>query len=213
MAADPHDRTLSFYEHHAEQFFEGTVKINMAVLYRPFLEYMPPYAHILDAGCGSGRDACYFARRGYRVTAFDYSPSLVKMATRLTGQKVLRLSFQNLDFDNQYDGVWACSSLIHVPMDEMDDVLSRISRALKTNGILYGSFRYGAGEYDRNGRFFLDMDEEGFDEILKSHPELQILRYWQTSDLRPDRADEKWLNLLARKTKPAEGYDRGIVNG
>ncbi|MEJ2638006.1 MAG: class I SAM-dependent methyltransferase [Desulfosarcinaceae bacterium] len=205
MTADPHDRTLAFYEHHAEQFFDGTVNINMTVLYRPFLEYMPPYAHILDAGCGSGRDTWYFAKRGYRVTAFDYSPSLVKMATRLTGQEVLRRTFQNLDFDNQFDGVWACSSLIHVPMDEMHAVLSRISRAMKTNGILYGSFRYGAGEYDRDGRFFIDMDEAGVDELLKRHPELQILRYWRTSDLRADRADEKWLNLLARKTKPAEG--------
>ena len=120
MTSDLNDRTLAFYEHNAEQFYEGTVNINMTVLYRSFVEYMPPYAHILDAGCGSGRDALYFAERGYRVTAFDYAPSLVRMASKLTGQEVLELSFQELDFDNQFDGDWACSSLIHVPLDMMD---------------------------------------------------------------------------------------------
>ena len=58
------DSTLNYYESNAKKFFEGTVNINMTVLYRPFLAYMPPYASILDAGCGSGRDTLNFASRG-----------------------------------------------------------------------------------------------------------------------------------------------------
>ena len=168
------------------------------------MEYMPPYASILDAGCGSGRDTLYFAQRGYRVTAFDYSPTIVKLASKLAGQEVLQLSFQDLEFENQFDGVWACSSLLHIPIAEMNNVLIKLSKSMKVNGVLYTSFKYGTGEHDRNGRLFVDLDEEGFDELIKVHPELTVIRYWQTSDLRPKREKEKWLNLLVRKTKPTK---------
>ena len=85
------DTTLAFYEGNAKQYYDGTVNTNMTMLYTPFLRYMPTYAFILDAGCGSGRDTLYFSSRGYQVVAFDYSPALVKLATKLTGQEVLNL--------------------------------------------------------------------------------------------------------------------------
>lgn len=198
------DTTLAFYEGNAHKFFNGTVHLNMTVLYTPFLTYMPPAAAILDAGCGSGRDTRYFAERGYKVTAFDYSPALVRLASKLTGQEVLRQSFQELDFRNRFNGVWACSSLIHVPQKELRDVLSRLGRSLKVDGVLYASFRYGTGEHIRDGRLFVDLDEAGFEGLIEGYPELAILRCWKSSDLRPDRADFKWLNVLVRKIKPTE---------
>jgi len=77
----------------------------MTGLYVPFLSYLRPYASILDAGCGSGRDTLYLTSRGYRVTAFDYSPEMVKLAAKLTGQEILQLSFQDIEFNSQFDGV------------------------------------------------------------------------------------------------------------
>lgn len=196
--------TFIFYEENAKEYYQDTVNINMAVLYAPFIGYMPPYASILDAGCGSGRDTLYFANRGFRVIAFDYSPTLVKLASKMTGQEVLELSFQDLDYEDQFDGVWACSSLLHVPMDEHHDVFSRLSRSMKVNGILYASYRYGTGEHLRDSRIFVDFNKHGFDELIKVHPELTVMRYWQTSGLRPGREDEKWFNILVRKTKVIE---------
>ena len=198
------DETFAFYEDNAREFYLDTVNINMAVLYTPFIGYMPPYAWILDAGCGSGRDALYFANKGFRVTAFDTSPALVKLASKLTGQQVLELSFQELDFENQFDGIWACSSLFHVPMDEHHDVLARLSRAMKVNGIMYISYKYGAGEHYRDGRLFVDFNEDGFDKLIHTHPDLTVLRYWKTNDLRSGREKEKWLNILVRKTRSVE---------
>ena len=195
------DTTLAYYEKHAKRFFVGTVDINMTMLHAPFRSYMPPYASILDAGCGSGRDTLYFASRGYQVTAFDYSPALVKLATKLTGQEVLNLSFQDLEFEDQFNGIWACSSLMHVPLNELHDAIFKLSRSMKVDGILYTSFKYGNGEHDRNGRLFVDLDEDGCDELIQQHPELAVIRYWKTSDLRPGRENEKWLNLLVRKAR------------
>lgn len=195
------DTTLAYYEANAKQVYDGTVKINMTLLYSPFLTYMPSYAAILDAGCGSGRDTLFFSKRGYRVTAFDYSPILVKMASKLTGQEVLNLSFQDLGFENQFNGVWACSSLMHVPSNELRDIIHRLSRSLKVDGVMYASFKYGAGEHIRNGRFFVDLDEAGFNGLIEWHRELSMIRCWKSSDLRPGRQNEKWLNVLVRKNK------------
>lgn len=198
------NETFTFYEENAKEFYLDTVNVNMAVLYAPFVGYMPPYAWILDAGCGSGRDTLFFAKKGFRVTAFDFSPALVKLASKLTGQEVLELSFQKLDFENQFDGMWACSSLIHVPKKEHPDVLSRLSRSMKINGIMYISYPYGTGEHHRNGRFVVELNEDGFSELIEAHPELTVMRYWKTPDMRPGREKEKWLNILIRKTKAAD---------
>lgn len=186
----------------------GLDEVRNVNFYRPkskleqYSELIEPYASILDAGCGSGRGAFYFSGKGYRVTVFDYSPPMVKQATKLTGSKALQLSFQDLTFENQFDGVWACSSLLHFPMDEMHDAIYRLSRSMKIDGVLYASFKYGKGEYNRNGRFCVDLYEEGADDLIGQHPELTAIRYWQTSDLRPGREKEKWMNLLVRKTRP-----------
>jgi SAM-dependent methyltransferase len=151
MTTDP-DATYDWYESNAKKYFAATIDINMTTLSVPFLSYMRPNASILDAGCGSGRDTVYFNGRGYHVTAFDYSTAIMKLATKLTGQEVLQLSFQELRFENQFNGVWACSSLLHVPMDEMHDAIYRLSRSMKIDGVLYASFKYGKGERNRNGR-------------------------------------------------------------
>ncbi len=206
MATEPEhtDTTLAYYEENAHQFYTGTVDLNMTVLYAPFLTYMPPAASILDAGCGSGRDTRYFVRRGYKVTAFDYSPAMVKLAARLTGQEILQLAFEALDFEDRFHGIWACSSLIHVPKQALREVISRLSRSMRVDGVLYASFKYGAGEHvHEDGRRFVDLDEKGVEALIAWHPELSILRCWKSTDLRPDRPDDKWLNVLVRKIKPA----------
>ena len=61
--------TQSYYEQNAEQFFADTVEVDMSALYARFLESIPAGGSILDAGCGSGRDAKAFALRGYRAAA------------------------------------------------------------------------------------------------------------------------------------------------
>ena len=95
---DIKDTTIAYYEANARPYFTSTVGINMTVLYVPFLTYMRSCAAILDAGCGSGRDALYFANKGYRVTAIDNSPTQVKMAAKLTGLNILELAFQDMSF-------------------------------------------------------------------------------------------------------------------
>ena len=197
--SDPTESTLNYYQTNSESFIENTVNVDVNDLYRPFLENMPSTGKILDAGCGSGRDSKFFLEKGFSVVAFDNSPNMVRHAAELTGQEVLLMSFEDIEFKDNFDGIWACASVLHVPEDNISGVLSKFTDALKDDGILYTSFKYGDKEQIRNGRFFADYTEERFDQLLTAIPKLELIQYWKTSDLRPGRSEEKWLNILLRK--------------
>jgi SAM-dependent methyltransferase len=194
--SDPTSQTIAYYDGSAEAFAEDTLAVDMSDLYQPFLAVMPDGAHILDAGCGPGRDAAAFARRGYRVTAFDASTAMAAMATSRIGAPVAVLRFDEIDYEQMFDAIWACASLLHVPMADLPGILQRLWRALKPGGILYASFRYGNEEQMRGGRWFTDLDETSVHGLLGAG--WTIVRVWRTSDRRPHR-HEQWMNILARR--------------
>ena len=196
---DPQKDTLEYYQSNAKKFFDETVSIDLTDLYLPFLERLPETGMILDAGCGSGRDTRFFLRQGFEVVAFDNSPEMVKLASDFTGQDCLLLSFDDIRFENRFDGVWACASLLHVPRRNMITVLNRLCTALKHGGILYTSFKYGHDEVFKNGRLFSNFDEASFNAVLSDQKQLNMVKFWKTSDVRPGREQEKWLNVLLKK--------------
>lgn len=149
--------------------------------------------------CGSGRDTKYFLEQGCKVTAIDGSQELCKLASEYTGIPVKHMLFQNLDEKEAYDGIWACSSILHVPANELRDIIKKMANALRAHGIIYTSFKYGTFEGKRNGRYFTDMTEETFAKLIQDMDELKIEEQWITSDVRPGRGEEKWLNLILRK--------------
>ena len=165
-----------------------------------FLQLLDSQSSILDFGCGSGRDTKYFLEKGYHVTATDGSAELCKLASAFTGIEVKEMLFQELDDINKYDGIWACSSILHLPKKELFPVLRKMCIALKSAGVIYSSFKYGDFEGERNGRYFTDFTEDTFRDFIKDIPELTIEDHWITSDVRPGRGNEKWLNLIIRKS-------------
>lgn len=192
-----------YYDQNARTFAEETLTVDMTPLYSRFLPLLPPASHILDAGCGSGRDARAFSVMGYSVTAFDTSPTLAALASNHLGAPVEVLCFQEIDWRECFDGIWACASLLHVPEAELADAVSRLSTALKPAGVLYASFKYGRGERDHNGRRFTDLDESGLVRLMDRVGGLTTIDTWITGDLRPGRESERWLNALLRKTGQA----------
>jgi SAM-dependent methyltransferase len=194
------EMTRSYYDEHAQEFFDQTVSVNMEALYAPFLDRMLACAHILDAGCGSGRDTLHFLKLGYKVTAFDASQELAKLASRLTGQDVLNLRFDQIEFDNIFDGIWACASLLHVSRRDLGAVLNRLTRALKPQGVIFASFKLRDQEWEENGRFFNGYNLDSFELLLRGHPNLAASALWVSEDVRPARKGEKWMNALLRRT-------------
>jgi len=191
--------TIRFYDDHADEYVSGTVNVDMESLYRPFLSILPNSATVLDAGCGSGRDARAFLDRGYQVTAIDASAQMVKATTRLTGHPAEQLRFQKMEFQGEFDAVWACASVLHVPLAELDDVLSRFFIALRPRGTFYLSFKEGKGERTERGRHFTDFTANSLRTKLEQQSSVSVLRIWTTNDLRLDRSETRWVNALVRK--------------
>ena len=197
------DITLGYYAEHAQDFVSSTVDVEFASMYRPFEELLAAGARVLDFGCGSGRDAKHFSDAGYCVTAVDGSPELCAAASELTGLPVRQMLFQDLDEVDAYDGIWACSSILHLPKAELLDVLNRMAAAVVDGGVVYTSFKYGDFEGLRHGRYFTNFTEESFAEFVAQVPLLALERVWVTGDVRPGRGDERWLNLILRKAGDA----------
>lgn len=192
-------KTLSYYNQNAVQFAEGTISVDFSATQEKFAGLLKPDAYILDLGCGSGRDTKYFLSRGFRVDATDGSVEMCRLASAYTGIPVKQMLFSELSAVGAYDGIWACSSILHLPKTELKDVLQKIGRALKPGGVLYTSFKYGTFEGERNGRYFTDFTEETYPAFAEDIITLRIEEFWLTGDVRPGRGDEKWLNLIMRR--------------
>ena len=191
--------TIDYYNLNAENFIESTQNVDMYLAQDRFLRLLDENASILDFGCGSGRDTRYFLDKGYQVTATDGSAELCRRASVFTGIEVKEMMFEELDEIDTYDGIWACSSILHLPKIELLPVICKMCMALKDSGVIYTSFKYSDFEGVRNGRYFTDFTEDSFKEFIAKIPELTIEDYWITDDVRAGRSDEKWLNLILRK--------------
>jgi SAM-dependent methyltransferase len=192
------DPTIKYYDDHAEEFRQQTETVPMEHLYAPFLVHIPDGGRILDAGCGVGRDSKAFLDRGYDVVSFDASETMVALTTALTGRPALRLRFQDVDFREEFDGIWACASLLHVSRNNIGVSLRRLIAALKRGGVIYASFKHGCGERVAGGRLFNDYNEADLAALITNFPELSVVDVWGTQDSRPNRSNERWLNMLAR---------------
>ena len=193
------DPTIDYYNLNAENFIESTQNVDMHQAQDRFLRLLDENASILDFGCGSVRDTKYFLDQGYQVTATDGSAELCRLASAFTGIEVKEMLFQELDDMGTYDGIWACSSILHLSKIELLPVICKMCMALKGSGVIYTSFKYSDFEGVRNGPYFIDFTEASFKEFIAKIPELTIEEYWITDDVRPGRGDERWLNLILRK--------------
>ena len=185
---------VNYYDDNAQSFYDSTVDVDMAGLYSKFLPVVGDTGRILDLGCGSGRDAKHFIDLGYEVDAIDASKEMVRLASIKSGLEVRHMTFEQFMPDFQYDGIWACASLLHVEPNDLKKLFVRISKWLNTSGVLYVSFKYGDGIRVKDGRTFTDMDDRLLKGFLRG-TDLVLNEFWLTQDQRP-RRNEQWLNAL-----------------
>ena len=190
------EQTIRYYDEHAGDFAAGTQNADMRECRDRFLRYLRPGQKILDAGCGSGRDVIAFRAAGYEVEAFDASAQLCRIASEKTGTEVKQMRFEELEGANKYDGIWACASLLHVKPADLPDVLRRLYRLLRPEGVLYASFKYGFGERVKDGRYFHDLTEDSCRTLL-TEAGFSIREIFITQDVRSGRSHERWVNAIA----------------
>jgi SAM-dependent methyltransferase len=198
--------SIGFYEANAKAFFDRSVDADMARGHEEFTAMVPPGGRVLDAGCGSGRDALAFHRLGFEVTAMEASPALAALARAHTGLAVEVMTFDQITWRDRFDGVWACASLLHVPRVALAATVTRLRDALVPDGVLWMSFKYGSEERQAGERHFTDLDEAGGQKLLADVGGLTLLSQHATEDVRADHGGERWLSLLARRTSsPTDG--------
>lgn len=189
-----------FYQKQAKNYAQETVSIDLKPLYDRFLHHLHPCTHILDLGCGSGRDSKYFLDHGFKITALDGSSELAKLAEVFIKQPVLVSLYQDMLFDAEFDAIWACASLLHCPAVQISSVLTRVNKALKDGGIFYASFKWGTGESsDVLGRLFNNYTCDQLQSLISNIDGFEIIECWD--EIKPLRdSTQKWSNILAKKS-------------
>ena len=200
MSTDP---TIAYYDEHALQYETDTLSLDMRHLYATFLDSLPAGGRILDLGCGPGRDAKAFTDLGFDVTGVDGSAAMVELARRNASCPIHHMTFDEIPWRDEFHGIWACASLLHVSVERMPETLQRLQCALRTGGVLYMSFKVGEGTTYRGGRTFTNLTESQFVSIVDATTGLGLESLWLTSDARPNRKDEQWLNAVLRRVQPA----------
>lgn len=191
--------SIEYYNKYASKIYEDTVDVDMSEIMKEFLDQLEEGDTILDLGCGSGRDSLTLYNLGFDVTPLDASEEMCKLAEIHTGLDVLQMTYDDMEFEDVFDGIWACGSLLHVPKGEMEGVLVRLADALCDRGVLYISVQKGDFEGFRGERYFSDYTEDSLKAMLNKTGLFEIIRIWETEDVRSTHPDTVWINLLARK--------------
>ena len=191
--------SIAYYDENAQTFFDGTVSVDMAERRRRFIEALSPGSRILDAGCGSGRDALAFKQLGFDVTAFDGSGEMVRMASAHTGLEVLQLTFDEVAWREAFEGIWANASLLHVSRDNLVSVMRKLRDALVIGGVWELSFKPGSGEGIAFERWFTNLSEADVPALIADVGRLEILAVTSSFDVRPGKSNEGWTNILVKR--------------
>ena len=154
------EETLQFYRGNAEAYARRTFTSRQARL-TAFLALLPPGACILELGCGAGGDTAEMLARGFDVRPTDGSPEMADVASKHLGRTVETLLFHELDEVEAYDGVWANACLLHVPRNELADILALIWRALKPCRLFLRELQGRRWRRPRHARSLLQLSLAG----------------------------------------------------
>lgn len=194
--------TLKYYNDNAEKYFEQTINGDLNVNYNYFLKHIPKNAYILDFGCGSGRDSKFFINKGYKVRAIDGSYKMCEIATKYINQNVDCIEFKDFDEENVYDAIWACAIILHIEENKLPDILFRMIKAIKNNGIVYISFNKGSGSEIFEGKLYNYLTKEDFENILSNIGfNYEIKEYFETISSTDRTRKSKWANLVIKFNK------------
>lgn len=185
-----------YYQEHFNEFIVDTSNANMKELYNFFEKHIKKGMKILDVGFGSARDITHFSSK-YGVYGIDVVDEFVNHAKKLGFNQVYKQSILDITFHNTFDAIWACASLLHIEKENLNQAFKKCDNALKEDGIMYCSFKYGTFIGERNGRYYIDLTEESIKEYLKD-TNFKIIDSLVTVDVRPNR-NEKWLNIILKK--------------
>lgn len=190
--------TIEYFNERAEHFFSDSFTITERTNQDRFLSYLSQGAHILDFGCGSGRDTAYFREHGFRVTPTDGSSEMCRLAAEYLNAPVRVLEFNELTDADTYDGIFASASIMHIEYDKLVELFPKMHRALHRGGILYASFKYGESDFYLGKRWYTNMTEERLEELSTTGNLFEIVELGSFGNEHPDQPDFRFLYVVLR---------------
>ena len=187
---------MNYYNKHTKEYINNTKDVDMKEYYEIFESYLEPNSKILDVGFGSGRDSLYFKNKGYIVTSIDPIKEFCDNAKSIGLDNVIQMSIEDIDYNIEFDAIWACASLLHIESNKLIDVFNKCYKALKDKGVMYVSFKYGDFEGIIDDRYFTYLTEEAFTNII-NQTSFKIDKLWISEDKL--NRDVKWMNLILIK--------------
>lgn len=187
-----------YYEINAKRYAKETFPADMSEQYKRFLPLLREHARILDVGSGSGRDVCYFQKKGYQVTALEPSKNLCREIRKVFSGEIVCSDIQSYQPDQRYDGIWACASFLHLQEKEVLSFFEKINLYLNENGIVYLSGKNGItiGKA-ADGRYFLEFTEQLVGKILAVNDRMKLEELWYTEDV-SGRKGFRWTNVVLK---------------
>ena len=95
---------------------------------------------LLDVACGEGKDAVFFARNGYNVTAFDAAHTGLEKARQLADKIHVDVNFfqaNMLDFrlDREFDIIFSSGALHYIPPALRKEILENYQEHTSIGGL------------------------------------------------------------------------------
>jgi SAM-dependent methyltransferase len=107
----------------------------------------PPRGRVAVPGCGRGHDARFLARHGYDVTAFDFSPAVLRAAEALAREERVDVAFEQRDifalgreYTNAFDGAWEYTCYCAIDPRRRDAYVETLATIVKPGGWLLACF-------------------------------------------------------------------------
>jgi 2-polyprenyl-3-methyl-5-hydroxy-6-metoxy-1,4-benzoquinol methylase len=191
--------TKNYYEQNSVDYIYKTKDVDFSYLYTKLDIYTLLAKSVLDIGCGSGRDAVYFAKQGKCVTAIDFAQSIIEEAKTINNHE--NISYRVDDVNSyetcdKYDLIWANASLLHLTRAELSEVLISIKSMLSNGGYFYSCFKQGEGSStDKFGRFYSYYSQSELEEIFEDSG-FEVCEIFTSSD--SANRSVTWINVVVR---------------
>jgi ubiquinone/menaquinone biosynthesis C-methylase UbiE len=144
MSTSAWDETLESYDRTAPAYADVNWRNRLHRQMERF-EGSLPGSHVLDLGCGPGRDVEWLHERGHHAVGMDVSTGMLAEARRrLPDAELVRADLADLPFpDFSFDGVWCCSVFVHLTRAQSAGGLVEIARVLRPGGAFYVGLEEG----------------------------------------------------------------------
>jgi len=189
-----------YYHKNYKAYHEKTFSIDPSSFLQPLAERLRPGASVLDVGCGSGRDILWMKKRGFKVTGFERSPGLAKLARDNTGCEIIEGDFTSFDFSTiRVDAIILVGSLVHTPHDRFSQVFKNITSPLSNHGNVLITLKEGHGirKDSDNRTFYLYQDKDA--RKLFHTLGFKVCDFFRS--VSKTGSGEVWLGYVLEKTK------------